>query len=163
GEAGSSIGPGAGGGLRSRNCTAMQLLTFAYRVRDYQIVGAPGWVKSERFDVSFTPGKTEPSPKPGASPKQIEAFIGPNPQRMQAVFRARFGLVLRAETHELPIYTLVPAKGGLKLTPSANPERGPSLQGGPGRLTGTGATLRMLAGHLSVVLGRPVIDQTGSE
>jgi uncharacterized protein (TIGR03435 family) len=71
--------------------------------------------------------------------------------------------VLRAETHELPIYALVPAKGGLKLTPSANARLGPSPQGGPGHITGIGATLRLLAGHLSVVLGRPVIDQTGSE
>jgi uncharacterized protein (TIGR03435 family) len=114
----------------------MQLLAFAYKVRDYQISDAPGWVKSERFDVSFTPepDKTEAFPGPGAGPKQIEAFIGRNQQRMQAVLRDRFGLVLRAETHELPIYALVPAKGGLKLTPSVHPELGPSLQGGPGTL-----------------------------
>jgi bla regulator protein BlaR1 len=162
-QVGSSIGPGTGGGVRSRNSTAMQLLTFAYKVRDYQIVGAPGWVKSDRFDVSFTPDKTEALPKPGAEPRQIEAFIGRNQQRMQAVLRDHFGLVLRAETHDLPIYALVPAKGGLKLTPSANAELGPSLQGNGAHITGIGATLRQLAGHLSVILGRPVIDQTGSE
>jgi uncharacterized protein (TIGR03435 family) len=71
--------------------------------------------------------------------------------------------VLRAETHELPIYVLVPAKGGPKLTRSVNANRGPSLTGGSGHLTGVGATLRLLAGHLSVVLGRPVIDETGSD
>jgi beta-lactamase regulating signal transducer with metallopeptidase domain len=49
GQQGSSIGPGAGGGMRSQNTTAMQLLTFAYKVRDYQIVGAPGWLTSDRF------------------------------------------------------------------------------------------------------------------
>ena len=165
GQGMSGIGPGPGGGLRAQNVTAMQLLSFAYKVRDYQIVDAPGWTKSERFDVTFTPepDKTEASPQPGAAPKQIEAFIGRNQQRMQAVLRDRFGLVLRAETHELPIYMLVPAKGGLKLTPSVHPELGPSLQGGAGHLEGIGATLRILAGHLSVVLGRPVIDQTGSE
>ena len=163
GQDGTSIGPGAGGGMRTQNSTAMQLVTFAYKVRDYQITGAPGWMKSDRFDVSFTPDKTEASPAPGSTPKQFEAFIGRNQQRMQAVLRDRFGLVLRAETHELPIYALVPAKGGLKLTPSANARRGPSLQGGPGRLRGIGVPLGSLAGHLSVVLGRPVIDQTGSD
>jgi uncharacterized protein (TIGR03435 family) len=163
GQQGSSLGPGAGGGMRTQNTTAMQMLTFAYQVRDYQIVGASGWVKSDRFDVSFTPEKTEASPQPGAAPKQIEAFISRNQQRMQAVLRDRFGLVLRAETHELPIYALVPAKGGMKLTPPANVERGPSLQGGPGHVTGIAATLKLLAGHLSVVLGHPVIDQTNSE
>ena len=163
GQTRSSISPGAGGGLHTENTTAMQLLTFAYKVRDYQIVGAPGWMQSERFNVTFTPDKTEASPGDGASPKQIEAFTGRNQQRMQAVLRDRFGMVLRAETHELPIYALVPAKGGLKLTPSANAKPGPSLQGGPGYHTGIGATLQMLAGQLSRVLGRPVIDQTGSE
>jgi uncharacterized protein (TIGR03435 family) len=141
----------------------MQLLTFAYKVRDYHIDGAPGWMQSERFNVSFTPEKSEASPAPGATPKQISAFTVRNQSRMQAVLRDRFGLVLRAETHELPIYALVPAKGGLKLTPSANAGLGPSLQGGPGHHVGVGATLQMLAGQLSVVLGRPVIDQTGSE
>jgi len=163
GQQGSRIGPGAGGGMSARNVTAMQLLTFAYKVRDYQIAGEPGWMTSDRFDVNFTPDKTEATPRPGVAPKEIESFIDRNQQRMQAVFRDRFGLVLRAETHELPIYALVPAKGGLKLARSATPEKGPSLQGGPGRLTGVGATLRLVAGHLSAVLGRPVIDESGSD
>ncbi len=163
GQPGSKIGPGAGGGMSARNVTAMQLLTFAYKVRDYQISGAPGWVTSDRFDVNFTPDKTEAAPRPGVAPKEIEAFIGRNQQRMQAVFRDRFGLMLRAETHELPIYALLPAKGGMKLTPSANTALGPSLQGRPGRLTGIGATLRLIASNLSEQLGRPVIDETGSD
>ena len=74
---------------------------FAYKVRDYQIAGAPGWMTSDRFDVNFTPDKTEATPRPGVAPKEIESFISRNQQRMQAVFRDRFGLVLRAETHEL--------------------------------------------------------------
>jgi bla regulator protein blaR1 len=163
GQQGSSMGPGAGGGLRAVNVTAMQLVTFAYKVRDYQIADAPGWVKSDRFDVSFTPDKSEAMPRPGTAPKEIEAYIGRNQQRMQAVLRDRFGLVLRAETHELPIYALVPAKGGMKLALSATPERGPSLQGTQGRVTGIGATLRLLASQLSAVLGRPVNDETGSD
>ena len=162
-QQGSHIGPGAGGGLSARNVTAMQLLTFAYKVRDYQIAGAPGWMTTERFDMTFTPDKTEARPRPGAAPKAIESFISRNQQRMQAVFRDRFALVLRAETHELPIYALVPSKGGMKLTPTANAARGPSLQGGPGRLTGTAATLRLLADDLSMVLGRPVTDETATD
>jgi uncharacterized protein (TIGR03435 family) len=163
GEENTSIGPGPGGGMQAKNETAMQLLSFAYKVRDYQIVGAPGWVKSDRFDVSFTPDKKEAVPHPGNAPKEIEAFISRNQQRLQAVLRDRFGLVLRAETHELPIYALVPAKGGMKLTPAADPRLGPALRGGPGRLTGIATTLRLLAGNLSGVLGRPVIDESGSE
>ena len=35
-----------------------------------------------------------------------------NTQRLQAVLRDRFGLVLRTETRELPIYNLTQAKSG---------------------------------------------------
>lgn len=161
GAEGSRIGPGPEGGLRTQNTTAMQLLTFAYRVQNYQIAGAPGWVTSDRFDVTFTPEKAESTPGPGTGIKPLEDFIGRNQQRMQAVFRDRFGLVIRAETHELPIYALVPAKGGVKLTPSVDPMRGPSLQGRRGQITCIGATLKMLAGQLSTMLGRPVNDETG--
>ncbi len=52
------------GGLRSSNTTLMVLLTFAYDVRDYQILEAPGWSKTEGFDVSFTPEKPETPLKP---------------------------------------------------------------------------------------------------
>lgn len=44
-------------GLRTQNATAIELLTWAYRVHDYQIAGAPGWATSNRFDVSFTPDR----------------------------------------------------------------------------------------------------------
>jgi bla regulator protein blaR1 len=42
GNPNSRLGPGPQGGLRVENNTIMQLLTFAYDVRDYQFVGAPG-------------------------------------------------------------------------------------------------------------------------
>ncbi len=161
GQQGSRFGPGTDGGMRAVNVTAMQLVSFAYSVNDDQIADAPGWVTSDRFDVNFTPDKTEVTPVPGAAPKEVEAFMNRNRQRLQAVLRDRFGLVLRAETRELPIYALVPAKGGMKLTASANAT--PSLRGGPGGITGTGATLHMLAGFLSGVLGRPVNDETGTD
>ncbi len=163
GQRGVWFGPGPGGGIRTQNTSAMDLLTWAYKVRDYQIAGAPAWVKSDRFDVSFTPDKTEAPPSPGTAPKEIETLIGREQQRMQAVLRDRFGLVLRAEMHELPIYALVPAKGGLKLTSSAQPKEGPHLRAGLGRVEGGSVTLRMLADHLSAVLGRPVTDETGTD
>src|SRR4051812_7648556 len=34
-----------------------QLLTWAWNVRDYQIIGAPGWTSQERFEVQATTGK----------------------------------------------------------------------------------------------------------
>src|SRR5215471_17561462 len=58
-EMNSGFGPGPQGGLKARNVTPVQALTFAYNVRDYQILGAPGWAQSDRFEISFTPDRSE--------------------------------------------------------------------------------------------------------
>jgi bla regulator protein blaR1 len=151
---------GTAGGYRTQNTTTMELLTWAYQVHDYQISGAPGWVKDDRFDVSFTPDKTEVSPGPGMEMSKVEAWADRNRQRMQAVLRDRFGLVLRVETHQLPIYALVLVKGGPKLSPpSALP--GPYFGLSGPRLTASNAPIKMLMGLLSRELDRPVIDATG--
>jgi bla regulator protein blaR1 len=158
-----NIGPGPQGGLRMQNVTAMLMLTFAYGVRDYQVVGAPGWVSSRRFDISFTPDKGESTPKPGIAMNELQAFMSRNRQRTQAVLRDRFGLVLRAETHALPIYNLVLAKAGHKLSSSPDGNRGPSLQANAGQVTAIGVTMTMLADYLSAELSRPVTNATGLE
>jgi len=85
-------------------------------------------------------------------------------QRMQAVLRDRFGLKLRLEKRELPIYVLKPAKGGSKLTPPGPDSKGPSMRmSDKGELSGAGANMRMLTNTLAQVLGRPVMDETGVE
>jgi len=160
-QRGQNIGPGPQGGLRMQNVTAMLMLTFAYGVRDYQIVGAPGWVSSDRFDVSFTPDKAEPAVRPGISVNERQSIGSRQRQRTQAVLRDRFGLILRAETHELPIYALILAKGGHKLSPPADVNRGPNFTVDNSRITAANATTRMLAYNLSGVLGRPVTNDTG--
>jgi bla regulator protein blaR1 len=160
------IGPGAQGGLRTTNTNLMVLMTFAYDVRDYQIIDAPGWARGEGFDVSFTPDKPEVLPKPGeGDAKSLETMMDRQRQRMQAILRDRFSLKLRLETRELPIYVLTPAKNGSKLKPPEEGEKGPSMMMNPekGELTGVGANMRMLTNVLSNILKRPVVDQTGVE
>jgi bla regulator protein blaR1 len=151
-------------GYRTENATAMQLLTFAYQVHEYQITGAPRWATSDRFDVNFTPDRKEANPGPGMAMVQAGAWMDRNRQRMQAVLRDRFGLVLRAETHELPVYALVLAKGGPKLSPPSDLP-GPvfGFSGGVSgpRITARNATIKMLTNSLSQQLDRTVIDDTG--
>ncbi len=155
------IGPGPQGGWRARNMPVLALIATAYGVQDYQIVGAPGWATSESFDISFTPEKMETGLTADSDLKQIQASMGRNEQRMQAVLRDRFSLVLRAENRELPIYKLVHAKGGPKLPPH-NPAGGPPSLGSNGReITGTNVPVAMLAQLLSQLLNRPVHDETG--
>jgi hypothetical protein len=40
-----------GGGLTAIGVPLRQLLDFAYNVRDHQVVGAPSWSDSERYDL----------------------------------------------------------------------------------------------------------------
>ncbi|HEY4086022.1 MAG TPA: M56 family metallopeptidase, partial [Bryobacteraceae bacterium] len=157
---GGHIGPGPQGGLKTENTTLMLLVTFAYNVRDYQIERAPGWVNSQRYDVTFTPDRSETTPSPGMPLKQMQGFMERNRQRLQAVLRDRFGLLLRTEMHELPVYALTVAKSGSKMT--THTEGPPSMQmGGRGDLRASGVTMQMLMMPLSQELGRPVSDETG--
>jgi uncharacterized protein (TIGR03435 family) len=160
---GNRIGPGPQGGLRTTNTSLMTLITFAYDVRDYQVLDAPNWAKSEGFDVSFTPDKPEAFPKPGeATIAQMQPFMERQQQRMQAILRDRFGLKLRVEKRELPLYELVEAKGGSKLPPASAQGRGPGMQTNTqlGELNATGANMRMLTSALSGLLKRPVNDES---
>jgi uncharacterized protein (TIGR03435 family) len=157
------IQPGPQGGLRSTNTPLLVLITFAYDVRDYQVLDAPGWAKGEGYDVSFTPDRPEALPKPGeASAATMRTMMGRQRERMKAVLRDRFGLVLRMETRQLPTYGLVQAKGGHKLK-TPQPGKGPSLMMNPqkGEITAIGADLPMLTNVLSNILGRPVVNETG--
>jgi bla regulator protein blaR1 len=156
------IGPGPHGGLRTVNTSVLILLSVAYAVQQYQIAGAPGWVSSDHFDITFTPDKEEAALSEGMAPKDIQASLGRNRQRLQAVLRDRFGLVLRAETRQLPVYVLTQARQGNKLSLHADPKsQFPSIQtNGRSRITASNATMEMLAQQLGMELGRPVHDET---
>src|SRR5262245_29631948 len=41
----------AGGRFTSTNVTLRELIRVAYRIENIQIVGAPDWIRSERFDI----------------------------------------------------------------------------------------------------------------
>ena len=160
GEQNDRIGPGPQGGIRTTNTSVMTLLVFAYDLRDYQFVNVPQWVKTERYDVSFTPDTPERAPSPDMNPKDAEALFDRHRQRMQKVLRDRFSLELREETRELPKYALVLAKGGHKMTP--RPENhGPNMRSRRGMVESTGSTMRMLSNALSSIMGRAVVDETG--
>jgi uncharacterized protein (TIGR03435 family) len=157
----SRIRPGAQGGIRTENTSVMALLTFAYDVRDYQFVDAPGWVTSERYDVSFTPDKPEEAASPTTPRDQMEGQFRRQQQRMQAVLRDRFGLVLRAETREMPVYVLTVGKNGHKLLPPKEEHAFPHMSTSPDEITGTNLDLRFLTNGLANLMGRYVRDETG--
>jgi uncharacterized protein (TIGR03435 family) len=78
-------------------------------------------------------------------------------------------LKVHHETRTLPVYALVVAKGGPKVTASKPQPNDPDgMPGNPGVLntslgkeTGRGALIEFLAEDLSDALGRKVVDKTG--
>jgi len=164
GERNSGFSPGAQGGLKARNDTVMQLLMFAYEARDYQFVGIPAWAQSERYEVNLTPERSEIIPNAGTDRAQYDGWLSRSRERLQAVLHDRFGLELRRELRELPIYGLSVAKTGHKLTVPADPGKGPSLNiNGGQRIIAKSSTMKSLAEALSMLLGRFVHEETGLE
>ena len=162
GEIGERFSPGPRGGLRTTNTSVMLLLQWAFELPQYRFVDAPGWLSSERYDIVLTPDTPDLAPSPNTPAKDALASYHRNQQRLRAVLRDRFGLILRVETREMGVYILIPAKGGTKL--SAVDGDGPSgfrNKAKTGHVEATRAPISMLTEFLARDLGRPVNDETG--
>jgi uncharacterized protein (TIGR03435 family) len=93
-----------GGRLRARRNSAYDFIQHAYDVRYYQILGAPDWMNSTRFDVD------------------AKADGNPGREEMNAMLRTlledRFKLKVHRETRQFPVFNLTVAKGGSRLQTS---------------------------------------------
>jgi uncharacterized protein (TIGR03435 family) len=152
--------PRGGYGIRAQvvtttNVTVNWMIKLAYNVHADQISGAPSWVDSERYD---TVGQSDPPGEP--SRDQMKLMI-------QKLLIDRFQLKFHTEKKELPVYAMVVAKGGPKLTVSAgDPNAFPGIGFGrePGviSLVGRNTGLNGVANGLqSNILDKPVVDRTG--
>jgi uncharacterized protein (TIGR03435 family) len=141
------------GRLRISNGTLRQIIETAwYEFRDFQIVGGPSWLNSERYDISAA---SESRGTPDGIPEVRK--------KLQTLLRDRFELRVHTETRELPMYRLVPARTGPRVE-SAGETRDPrpaGIQSSCGRMTGTRATMTDLTVYLSRQLHRPVEDHSG--
>lgn len=138
--------------------TAKRLIEFAYEVRDFQISGGPGWAGSEKYAINAkidedTLEALKKSPKQGSDWGQL---------MLQSLLAERFNLKISRSNKELPIYALVVAKNGPKLSQAANPS-GPSGSSSHkrGEVTYTGMPMSGFADRLSREVGRKVVDKTG--
>jgi uncharacterized protein (TIGR03435 family) len=134
--------------LTVRNMTVKGLIQSAYGKRDFQIAGGPAWITSECFDID---AKAE---RPQKATHDME----------KSLLASRFQLKLHKETKEASVYSLVVARGGLKMKLSADqtePEKGGPRELGPGLIVGESIPMYIIANLLSNMLGRAVIDNTG--
>lgn len=158
------------GKMNATKMTLAILISAAYDLEQYQITGGPDWVRTDPYDISAT--------SPGDVP--TESFDWWRPM-LRSLLADRFKLVLRHETKEMPVYNLVPAKGGVRITPIkdgsctvVDPQTPPqSLPGGPPArqcntllarrtsLDATGITMSRLRYTFAAMLHRFVFDKTG--
>ncbi|HEY6989410.1 MAG TPA: M56 family metallopeptidase [Bryobacteraceae bacterium] len=149
------------------------LIQMAYNVKDFQLSGAPSWMRSDRYDVYAKAAGN-------ATFEQMQPML-------QSLLGERFKLALHREIRELPVYELVPAEGGFNIEATRagscvtrNPAtvrpptpNGPWPCGGwrrtilsapqdrKDRLEAVGMSMPELIDMLSDEVGRIVIDRTG--
>jgi len=134
--------------LTIRNMPVKGLIQIAYGKRESQITGGPAWIGSECVDVDA----------------KAESHQKANQDMLKSLLASRFQLILHSETHEASVYSLVIARGGLKMKLSADqsdPQKGGPKEMGPGRLIGDGIPMYIIVNLLSNMLGRTVINDTG--
>ena len=78
------------------NLPLRMLITQAYRVSGYQLVGGPSWLDSERFDI------VAKAPE-GSTPDQTMLML-------RGLLADRFKLKVHGETRDAQIYALVLAR-----------------------------------------------------
>ena len=158
-----------------------EVIRFAYDLKsDAQLAGGPSWVNSNKLDIEAK-----------ESDAQVQAFAKIPSEQMvsqvrlmvQSLLADRFNLKIGHDTKELPVYALVVAKNGPKMTVTEAPSLNPPGAGTPedtphktprsrtgiqmngrGELEGMSTTTDLLADVLSrqQELGnRLVLDKTG--
>jgi uncharacterized protein (TIGR03435 family) len=165
------------GRLAMANLASRRLILIAYDIQDYQLVGGPGWIDSENYDIQ---AKADGNPS-------VQQMEGP---MLQVLLKDRFKLSIHREIRQLDVYKLSVGKSGAKLQasqggsctpysadappPTTKPSEPSSTFCGFQRtpaeglnrsLDGKGVTMAELAKTLSrtytAMLGRNVIDETG--
>jgi len=134
--------------------TVQTMIEMSYGVHAKQIVNAPSWAETERFDA-------EGLPDVEGQPNLLQFQ-----EMVRKLLEERFGLKLRTDKREMARYTLTVAKGGPKMeaTKSAQ-DLLPSVRAGGNKtsrsLQMTNVSMGDVAHQLQGALDRPVVDETG--
>jgi uncharacterized protein (TIGR03435 family) len=140
------------GNFTGQNMTLRNLIAFAYHVKEFQAIGGPKWLDSDRYDIYAKP------------PHDGDTSYDRNRLRMRSLLADRFQLVVHTETRDLPVYVLVVAKNGPHLEPARkdNPRTGIRTQ--RGRMDCSTVSMKDFAEWgLTPRLGNLVLDKTGLE
>lgn len=141
------------------NVTVASLIKFSYNLKDGELIGGPGWINSDRYDIN---AKVPDSYVDEFGKARDRAGEQHRIDRLRLMVRNlltdRFGLIVSNHTKDLPVFVLAVAKNGSKLSP-AKGQFGMSSSGD--ELTAYGIEIESLADDLSKRLSRRVVDETG--
>ena len=139
--------------FKTINVTLSEMISFAYGVHAKQVIGAPAWAATDKFDID-----AQPDGEGAPSDKQWKGML-------QKLIVERFKFTFHRDNRELSVYVLSVAKTGPKLTKSEGDPNGlPGLffRGRLGDLHVTNANMGDFTGLMQeAVLDRPVLNQTG--
>jgi uncharacterized protein (TIGR03435 family) len=146
-----------------------------------RVLGGPAWIDDDRYEIV---GKAADDLRVAMEKMPASERTADRRTMQQALLADRFHLKVHFETREMQIFELVPAKGGLKIKPTAPPPAQSDKPLKPGEMpsgsanmsvNSTGATiltahtisidlfLNALRGQSPDVGGRPIVDKTGFE
>src|SRR5687767_7444799 len=109
GERSSFISPAPGGRFTAVNMPLRTLITYAYGLQSFELIGAPDWTTTTRFDIAARAAGEFPATQPG----QLDA----DQLMVQALLADRFALRVHRETREVPIFELTLARADGRLGP----------------------------------------------
>lgn len=145
-------GSSPGGVFTATNVSLKLLIARAFGVAEFQVARGPGWMETEKYDISARAD----TPK-DLSREELRPYL-------QDMLAQRFHLKFHREMKEGSAYALVSAKNGPKLTEHTGgglPAMGVSIGSGKADITGVKETMAKLAEYLAGQVGRPTIDRTG--
>jgi bla regulator protein blaR1 len=174
------------GGRFAASGRLILVVAAAYRVLDYQIVGAPGWLSQDQWTIEAKTAEGTVDP-----PSTTPPFLNVSDvmaARLRSLLEDRWQLKTHRETKEMQVYALSVGKSGSKLkavdppgTPgqTAAPPAGtrPSLRpdgtlpaayapppgstvAGPGTIVASAITMDQITILLGRLMDYPVIDKT---
>jgi uncharacterized protein (TIGR03435 family) len=153
-------------GFKADGAPLDRLIRFAYEVKsDQQILNMPKWASSEHFDIDAKMSDADAAALKKLTPDQSFRQYR---LMMQSLLADRFRMKVSTERQQLPVYALVVAKRGVKLSRAAELPEGHRLPQlvfhASGDLKASSVTMQDFAVWLS---GKPdtgdrvVIDTTG--
>jgi uncharacterized protein (TIGR03435 family) len=145
------------GQIVATNVTVRHVIWNAFNVQDFEVLGGPEWLASERFDVV---AKSDANP----TPDQMRAML-------RNLLADRFRLKVHTVAREQPMYALVLARSDGRLGPQlvsatgpcdpAQPARQCGFSVGNGTMGSGAASMPRLAQELTGMVQRRVVDRTG--